>query len=386
MLRSSNPALKDSTFLDLSSGSVVAGDQGTMSLNGTVNKTGMLLLMTVLTAAFAWSQTMTPTGEVAPGAMGYLLGGGIGGFILAMVTIFKKEWSPVTAPLYALVEGLFLGAISAIYNAQFQGIVLQAVMLTFGIMFALLFAYRSGLIKATENFKLGVAAATGGIALIYIATIVLGLFGIKIPFIHDSGLIGIGFSLFVVVVASLNLVMDFDFIESGVEAIVMNASGCGVTVKEYGHTLADDPAYAAKAKRISELTKDLSELLPALVPTLKPKLARAPDASQVVGFHPPCTLQHGQQLKGGVEQHLSALGFTVMVANNEAHLCCGSAGTYSVLQPELSYQLRDRKLGHLNELKPAVITSANIGCITHLQSGTSTPVRHWIEVLDDALA
>lgn len=218
MLRSSNPALKDSTFLDLSSGSVVAGDQGTMSLNGTVNKTGMLLLMTVLTAAFAWSQTMTPTGEVAPGAMGYLLGGGIGGFILAIVTIFKKEWSPVTAPLYALVEGLFLGAISAIYNAQFQGIVLQAVMLTFGIMFALLFAYRSGLIKATENFKLGVAAATGGIALIYIATIVLGLFGIKIPFIHDSGLIGIGFSLFVVVVASLNLVMDFDFIESGVEA------------------------------------------------------------------------------------------------------------------------------------------------------------------------
>jgi uncharacterized YccA/Bax inhibitor family protein len=218
MLRSSNPALKDSTFLDLSSGSVVAGDHATMSLNGTVNKTGLLLLMTVLTAAFAWSQTMTPTGEVAPGAMGYLLGGGIGGFILAMVTIFKKEWSPVTAPLYALVEGLFLGAISAIYNAQFQGIVLQAVMLTFGIMFALLFAYRSGLIKATENFKLGVAAATGGIALIYIATIVLGLFGIKIPFIHDSGLIGIGFSLFVVVVASLNLVMDFDFIESGVEA------------------------------------------------------------------------------------------------------------------------------------------------------------------------
>ena len=218
MLRSSNPALKDSTFLDLSSGSVVAGDQGTMSLNGTVNKTGMLLLMTVLTAAFAWSQTMTPTGEVAPGAMGYLLGGGIGGFILAMVTIFKKEWSPVTAPLYALVEGLFLGAISAIYNAQFQGIVLQAVMLTFGIMFALLLAYKSGLIKATENFKLGVAAATGGIALIYIATIVLGLFGIKIPYIHDSGLIGIGFSLFVVVVASLNLVMDFDFIESGVEA------------------------------------------------------------------------------------------------------------------------------------------------------------------------
>jgi uncharacterized YccA/Bax inhibitor family protein len=218
MLRSSNPALKDSTFLDLSSGSVVAGNAGTMTLNGTVNKTGMLLLMTVLTAAFAWSQTMTPTGEVAPGAMGYLLGGAIGGFVLAMVTVFKKAWSPITAPLYALVEGFFLGAISAIYNAQFHGIVLQAVMLTFGIMFALLFAYRSGLIKATENFKLGVTAATGGIALIYLATIGLGLFGIKIPFIHESGLIGIGFSLFVVVIASLNLVMDFDFIENGVEA------------------------------------------------------------------------------------------------------------------------------------------------------------------------
>lgn len=218
MLRSSNPALKDSTFLDLSSGSVVAGNAGTMSLNGTVNKTGLLLLMTVMTAAFAWSQTMTADGEVAPAAMGYLLGGGIGGLVLALVTIFKKQWSPVTAPLYALVEGLFLGAISAMYNAQFQGIVLQAVMLTFGIMFALLFAYRTGLVKATENFKLGVTAATGGIALIYLATIGLGLFGIKIPYIHESGLIGIGFSLVVVVIASLNLVLDFDFIESGVEA------------------------------------------------------------------------------------------------------------------------------------------------------------------------
>ena len=147
-----------------------------------------------------------------------MLGGAIGGFILALVTIFKKQWSPITAPLYALVEGFFLGAISAVYNAQFQGIVLQAIMLTFGIMFALLFAYRSGLIKATENFKLGVTAATGGIALIYIATLVLRLFGIQVPFIHDSGLIGIGFSLVVVVIASLNLVLDFDFIESGVEA------------------------------------------------------------------------------------------------------------------------------------------------------------------------
>ncbi|MDP2075662.1 glycolate oxidase subunit GlcF [Hydrogenophaga sp.] len=171
-----------------------------------------------------------------------------------------------------------------------------------------------------------------------------------------------------------------------VEAIVMNASGCGVTVKEYGHILHDDPAYAAKAARISELTQDLSELLPALVPALRPLLKQKPDASRVIAFHPPCTLQHGQQLKGGVEHHLAALGFTVQVAKTEAHLCCGSAGTYSVLNPELAYQLRDRKLGHLGELQPSVITSANIGCITHLQSGTTTPVRHWVEVLDDALS
>ncbi len=175
-------------------------------------------------------------------------------------------------------------------------------------------------------------------------------------------------------------------VERGVEAIVMNASGCGVTVKEYGHILADDPAYAAKAARISALTQDLSELLPTLVPLLAPKLRAKPDASRVVAFHPPCTLQHGQKLKGGVETHLAALGFTVQVARNEAHLCCGSAGTYSVLNPDIAYTLRDRKLGHLGELKPAVIASANIGCITHLQSGTDTPVRHWVELLDEALA
>jgi uncharacterized YccA/Bax inhibitor family protein len=217
-MRSGNPALKESTFLDLGSGAVVSRDGEAMTLNGTVNKTGFLLLLTILTAAFAWTQTMTATGEIAPGAMIYLWGGAIGGFIVALVTTFKKEWSPVTAPLYALIEGFFLGSISAIYNAQFQGIVMQAVLLTFGTLFALLFAYRSGLIKATENFKLGVVAATGGIALIYLATIVLRMFNINIPYIHDSGLIGIGFSLFVVVIASLNLVLDFDFIESGVDA------------------------------------------------------------------------------------------------------------------------------------------------------------------------
>lgn len=217
-MRSGNPVLKESTFLDIGSGTLVARDGQSMTLNGTVNKTGFLLLLSVLTAAFAWSKTMTATGEIDPGAMVYLWGGAIGGLVLALVTTFKKEWSPVTAPMYALIEGFFLGSASAIYNARFEGIVLQAVMLTFGIMFALLFAYRSGLIKATENFKLGIVAATGGIALIYLATMALGLFGIQIPYIHQSGIIGIGFSLFVVVIAALNLVLDFDFIESGVEA------------------------------------------------------------------------------------------------------------------------------------------------------------------------
>ena len=175
---------------------------------------------------------------------------------------------------------------------------------------------------------------------------------------------------------------------TGVEALVMNASGCGVMVKDYGHALRDDPQYAAKAQRVSELTRDLSELLPELVPLLLPalrnRLQSAP--AQQITFHPPCTLQHGQQLRGSVEKHLGDLGFKINVASCEAHLCCGSAGTYSVLQPELSYALRDRKLGNLAQMQPDTIVSANIGCITHLQSGTATPVRHWVEVLDEALS
>ncbi|HZX78820.1 Bax inhibitor-1/YccA family protein [Lysobacter sp.] len=215
-MRSGNPALKESTFLDLASGTVVRRDGDAMTLTGTVNKTGLLLLLSVITATFAWNQIeFTPAGAVGAGP--YVWGGALGGLVLALVTVFKKEWSPVTAPLYALVEGFFLGAISAMYNHLYEGIVLQAVMLTFGTMFALLFAYRSGLVRATENFKLGVAAATGGIALLYLVTIVLGFFDIRVPYIHESGLIGIGFSLFVVVIAALNLVLDFDFIETGVE-------------------------------------------------------------------------------------------------------------------------------------------------------------------------
>lgn len=168
-----------------------------------------------------------------------------------------------------------------------------------------------------------------------------------------------------------------------VEAIVMNASGCGVTVKEYGHLLQHDPVYAPKARRISELTRDLSELLPDIAASLQ---GRVHPPAGVLAFHPPCTLQHGQKLRGGVERYLGELGFDVRTAPGEAHLCCGSAGTYSVLQPDIAHTLRDRKLGHLGELAPRAIVSANIGCITHLQSGTAIPVRHWVEVLDEALA
>jgi glycolate oxidase iron-sulfur subunit len=174
------------------------------------------------------------------------------------------------------------------------------------------------------------------------------------------------------------------YVEKGeVEAIVMNASGCGVTVREYGHHLQHEAAYADKARRIAELTRDLSELLPDLVPALKAKVRAQPG---VFAYHPPCTLQHGQKLKGGVEKWMAELGFQLRVAVNESHLCCGSAGTYSVLHPELASTLRDRKLGHLAALQPQAILSANMGCITHLQNGTQLPVRHWVEVLDEALA
>ena len=176
----------------------------------------------------------------------------------------------------------------------------------------------------------------------------------------------------------------------GVEAIVLNASGCGATVKEYGHLLRHDPAYAARAERVSALARDLSELLPDMLPALAERLqGRIDPPRALLAYHPPCTLQHGQKLRGGVEAHLARLGFRLRVARTESHLCCGSAGTYSLLQPEIAGQLRDRKLGALDEAcaeePPAAILSANIGCITHLQSGTHVPVRHWVEVLDEAL-
>src|SRR5882672_1237167 len=169
-------------------------------------------------------------------------------------------------------------------------------------------------------------------------------------------------------------------VEAGAEAIVMNASGCGVMVKEYDHALRNDTAYAEKARLIAAMTRDLAELLPPLIEPLKAKRKPGNERERVV-FHPPCTLQHGQNIRGAVEGLLRSLGAEV-VPFDESHLCCGSAGTYSVLQPELAYQLRDRKLANLQRPQPAAILSANVGCITHLQSGTSTRVEHWIEWLD----
>jgi glycolate oxidase iron-sulfur subunit len=172
------------------------------------------------------------------------------------------------------------------------------------------------------------------------------------------------------------------YVVAGAEAIVMTASGCGVTVKEYGHLLHDDPLYAEKAKRISELTKDLSEIMPAFEAELAKQLTGK--ITKRVAYHPPCTLQHGQQIRGKVESVLRTCGIDVSLCA-DSHLCCGSAGTYSVTQPELSYQLRDNKIKNLEATSPEVIVSANIGCLTHLQSGTETPVRHWIELIDQAI-
>lgn len=209
-MRTSNPALSDKAF---SNTTLSVSTERTMTVFGTANKSLALLAIVVIAAAFSWYQVATNPGQV----LVFLLGGLIGGLIFCLVTIFKQEWAPYTAPVYALFEGLFLGAFSMFMNAIYPGIVPQAVALTFGTLFCLLVAYVSRLIRATENFKLGVVAATGGIALVYLVSLVLRLFGTQIPYIHESGPIGIAFSLFVVVIAALNLVLDFDFIEQGSE-------------------------------------------------------------------------------------------------------------------------------------------------------------------------
>ena len=209
-MRTANPALNSKTFTSIVE---ISDLSQSMTIQGTVNKTLLMLVFVIIPASWTWNLFFN-SGNPAT-VMPWLFGGIIGGFIVALITIFKKQWAIVTAPLYSVFEGLAIGGISASFEAEFPGIVIQAVALTFGTLFCLLLAYKSGLIKATENFKLGVVAATGGIALIYITSLVLGFFGIRMPYIHDSGMIGIGFSVLVVFIAALNLVLDFDFIESG---------------------------------------------------------------------------------------------------------------------------------------------------------------------------
>lgn len=217
LMKTSNPALGENTFRGVGGGGYGGAIDATarMTLNGTVNKTGILLICAFVSAAWTWYRFLA-TGDPASVAPELMLGV-IGGFICAMVTIFKKEWAPVTAPIYALLEGLFLGGISAVINARYPGVAIEAVGLTFGTLLVLLFLYSTRVLRVTQKFALGIVAATGGIMLFYFAQMILGFF--HIPFLmstNGSGAIGIGFSLFVVAIAALNLVLDFDFIERGV--------------------------------------------------------------------------------------------------------------------------------------------------------------------------
>jgi uncharacterized YccA/Bax inhibitor family protein len=208
MFRTGNPALKAETFTS------VVRERGAeaMTIEGTVNKTGLSLLILIACAALQWNVVF---GQALFLPLIYLgLGGG---FVVAMVTVFKQTWAPVTTPLYAALEGLLLGGISLVFNLRYPGIVMNAVGLTLGTLAALLLAYRSGLIRPSENVKLGIVAATGGVALLYLVSMGLSFFGKTVPYIHDSGPIGIGFSVVVIVLAALNLVLDFDFIERGAE-------------------------------------------------------------------------------------------------------------------------------------------------------------------------
>jgi uncharacterized YccA/Bax inhibitor family protein len=209
--RSGNPALSDATF-----GKEGAAIGKVMTLQGTVNKTGILLAILVICAFYTWN-IFFQTGNPAA-VMPLALGGAIGGLIFALITIFKKTWAGITAPIYAGLEGLFLGGISAIFEAQYPGIVIQATGLTLGTLASLLLLYKMGIIKPTENFRLMIVSATMGIGVLYLISFVMNMFGSTgIGFIHSNGLFGIGFSLFVVAIAALNLVLDFDFIEQGAE-------------------------------------------------------------------------------------------------------------------------------------------------------------------------
>jgi uncharacterized YccA/Bax inhibitor family protein len=206
LLRSTNPVLKEKAF----AGAISTGE--TMTIQGTVNKTGLLLLFVVATAAWTWGLAHSETPDAA---YPWMLGGLVGGLVVALVTIFKKEWSPISAPIYALLEGLVLGGISAIFDKSYPGIAVQAISLTFGVLFVLLLAYKMRIVQATRGFKLGVIAATGGIAIVYLINMAMSLFGhSQMSFLYAATPLGIGISLFVVIIASLNLIIDFDMIET----------------------------------------------------------------------------------------------------------------------------------------------------------------------------
>jgi uncharacterized YccA/Bax inhibitor family protein len=212
LIRSNNPVLKQSAF----TGQLVTGEA--MTIQGTVNKTGLLLLFVVVSAAWTWGLNHS---ETPAAAYPWMLGGALGGFVVALVTVFKKNWAPIAAPIYALLEGLFLGGISAILEHSYPGIATQAVGLTFAVMFVMLLAYKFGVIRATRGFKLGIIAATGGIMLVYLANMVMSVFfHTQMSVLYSSTPLGIGISLVIVIIAALNLILDFDMIEN---AARMNA-------------------------------------------------------------------------------------------------------------------------------------------------------------------
>jgi uncharacterized YccA/Bax inhibitor family protein len=210
LFKTSNPALNEKTFVDRA----VAGSE-TMTLQGTVNKTGILLICVVGTAAWTWRIAYSQSPQAA---LPWMIGGLIAGLVFSLVTIFKKEWSPITAPIYALCEGLALGGISALFEQSYPGIAIQSMGLTFGVTAVMLVLYTSGVLRATHKFTVGVIAATGGIFLVYMVDMVLGFFGKQVPLLNSSGPWGIGISVVIVIIASLNLILDFNFVETGVRA------------------------------------------------------------------------------------------------------------------------------------------------------------------------
>jgi len=214
--KSSNPVFGKNIFNQ----SAISAEDGVMTVNGTINKTGLMLLIVIFAATFTWRKFFGAIDPATPGVMPsgimvWTMVGAIGGFITALITTFSPRRAAMTAPIYAVFEGLFLGAISAMFEAMYPGLVMRAVSLTFGVFFIMLLLYRSGTIRATEKFRTVIFAATGGIALVYLVSFIAGMFGANLGFMYGNGLMGIGFSLVVVVIAALNLILDFDMITQG---------------------------------------------------------------------------------------------------------------------------------------------------------------------------